>query len=87
VVKAYVDKMRKGGLSTGDAEQDVSQAMLLLQKRELSGGEMPSPTSSGVSGYGSESRERIPRSAIEMGRMFGHTEEDFKKYGDGEIKL
>jgi hypothetical protein len=87
VVKAYVDKMRKGGLSTGDAEQDVVDAMALLQKRSAGSSDMPSPSSVSTGGYAPTNPNRISKSTLEMGRMLGHTEEDFKKYGDGEIKI
>lgn len=86
VVKAYVDKLRKGGLSTGDAEQDVAGAIALLDKRgEVSS--IPSPTSVSGGSYAPESSNRVSKGALEMGKVFGHTAEDFKKYGDGEIVI
>lgn len=88
VIKAYVDKMIAGGLSSGDPEADVDTAYALFErnmnKRSFS---MPSPTSSSGGTMKEDRPGDIPKSVLKAGKeLYGHDEEDFKKYS-GEIEI
>lgn len=86
VLKAYVDKLQAAGLSSGDAEEDVEKAQMLLDKRVgRKSNPMPSP-SSAAGGYGEERPGRISKTALEMGKKLGHSKEDFEKHS-GEITI
>lgn len=88
ILKATVDRLVAGGMSSGDPEEDVESASALLAARnKRSSGEVPTPSSvGGVPVPSKETVNGIPKSAIQMGKtLFGMKDEDYKS--NGEIRL